>query len=112
MPRPAMGLLLRSEAEDVHSRALELLSKAGILFEDKEVEALVRSAGCEVRDGRVLIPEELVREALLKAPRRFALYDRDGNYVATLGEGALIFNPGSAAVRILDYGAGEPRPPT
>ncbi|MEM1929801.1 MAG: trimethylamine methyltransferase family protein [Thermofilaceae archaeon] len=112
MPRPAMGLLLRSEAEDVHSRALELLSKVGILFEDKEVEALVRSAGCEVRDGRVLIPEELVKEALLKAPRRFALYDRDGNYVATLGEGALIFNPGSAAVRILDYGAGEPRPPT
>lgn len=112
MPRPALGFLLRSEAEEVHSQALELLSKVGVYFEDKGVEKLMLEGGCELRDGRVLVPEELVREALSKAPKRFDLYDRDGSYVATLGSGALIFNPGSAAVKILDYGAREPRSPT
>ncbi|MCS7104323.1 MAG: trimethylamine methyltransferase family protein [Thermofilaceae archaeon] len=112
MPRPALGVLLRNEAEEVHSKALELLEKVGILFEDKLVEKLVKEAGCEVKDGRVLIREELVGEALSKAPKRFDLYDREGERVATLGDGALVFNPGSAAVRILDYGAKEPRPPT
>ena len=112
MPRPAIGLLLRSEAEEVHSRALEVLSKVGVYFEDKSVEKVMIDGGCELKEGRVLVPEELVKEALSKAPRRFDLYDRDGNYAATLGNGALLFNPGSAAVKILDYGAGEPRPPT
>ena len=112
MPRPAIGLLLRSEAEEVHSSALKLLSKVGIYFEDKSVEKVMIDGGCELKEGRVLVPEELVKEALSKAPRRFDLYDRDGDYVATLGNGALLFNPGSAAVKILDYGAGEPRPPT
>lgn len=111
MPRPVLGLLLRSEAEEAHSRALELLSKVGVYFEDKSVEKLMLDGGCELKEGRVLIPEELVKEALSKAPRRFDLYDRDGNRVATLGSGALLFNPGSAAVKILDYGAREPRPP-
>ena len=112
MSRPAIGLLLRSEAEEVHSRALEVLSKVGVYFEDKSVEKVMIDGGCELKEGRVLVPEELVKEALSKAPRRFDLYDRDGNYAATLGNGALLFNPGSAAVKILDYGAGEPRPPT
>ena len=112
MPRPAIGLLLRSEAEEVHSRALEILSKVGVYFEDESVEKVMIDGGCELKEGRVLVPEELVKEALSKAPRRFDLYDRDGNYAATLGNGALLFNPGSAAVKILDYGAGEPRPPT
>lgn len=112
MPRPAIGLLLRSEAEEVHSRALEVLSKVGVYFEDKSVEKVMIDGGCELKEGRVLVPEELVKEALSKAPRRFDLYDRDGNYAATLGNGALLFNPGSAAVKILDYGAGEPRPTT
>jgi len=112
VPRPAIGLLLRSEAEEVHSRALEVLSKVGVYFEDKSVEKVMIDGGCELKEGRVLVPEELVKEALSKAPRRFDLYDRDGNYAATLGNGALLFNPGSAAVKILDYGAGEPRPPT
>lgn len=112
MPRPISGLLLRDEAEQVHSLALEVLSKVGVFFEDKGVEKLMLEGGCELREGRVLVPEELVKEALAKAPRRFDLYDREGEYVATLGNGALIFNPGSAAVKILDYGAGEPRRPT
>jgi len=112
MARPVLTILSRSEAEQIHAAALELLKSIGVYFEDSEVAKILLDAGCEQRGGRILIPEHLVGEALRSTPKRFELYDRDGMSVATLGDGALIFNPGSAAVKILDYGSGEPRPPT
>ncbi|MEM4411525.1 MAG: trimethylamine methyltransferase family protein [Thermofilum sp.] len=112
MPRPRLLLLEKSDVEDVHSAALELLSKVGVRVEDSLVEKLLVSGGCALSGSRVLIPEDLVEEALRKAPKRIALHDREGRHVATLGEEALVFNPGSAAIRVLDYGSPEPRTPT
>ncbi|MCC6004619.1 MAG: trimethylamine methyltransferase family protein [Thermofilum sp.] len=102
----------RSDAEEIHAEALRVLSTIGVFFEDKGVEEIVVRAGGVRRDGRVLLPESLVEDSLKTVPRRIRLYDRDGNLVAVLGEGARVFNPGSAAIRILDYGATEPRSPT
>jgi trimethylamine--corrinoid protein Co-methyltransferase len=104
--------LSRSDAEEIHAEALRVLSTIGVFFEDKGVEEMVVRAGGVRRDGRVLLPESLVEDSLKTVPRRIRLYDRDGNLVAVLGEGARVFNPGSAAIRILDYGATEPRSPT
>jgi trimethylamine--corrinoid protein Co-methyltransferase len=104
--------LSRSDAEEIHAEALRVLSTIGVFFEDKGVEEIVVRAGGVRRDGRVLLPESLVEDSLKTVPRRIRLYDRDGNLVAVLGEGARVFNPGSAAIRILDYGATEPRSPT
>jgi len=112
MARPVLTTLSKSEVEQIHAAALELLKSVGVYFEDAEVAKILLDAGCEQRGSRILIPEHLVEEALKSAPKRFELYDRDGRRVATLGDGALIFNPGSAAVKILDYGSREPRPPT
>lgn len=58
-----------------------------------------------------MIPEELAKEALKKAPKTFDLYDRDGKYIATLGEGANIFAPGSAAIYMIDHRSKDVRPP-
>jgi trimethylamine--corrinoid protein Co-methyltransferase len=104
--------LSRSDAEEIHAEALRVLSTIGVFFEDKGVEEIVVKAGGVRRDGRVLLPESLVEDSLKTVPRKIRLYDRDGNLVAVLGEGARVFNPGSAAIRILDYGATEPRSPT
>ncbi len=112
MPKPVFKVLSSGEAEQVHAAALRLLSETGVYFEDKSVERILLEAGCEVKGGRVLVHEELVKEALSKTPGSFPLYDREGRLVATLGEGARVFNPGSAAVRILDYRSTEPRIPT
>ncbi|MCC6040084.1 MAG: trimethylamine methyltransferase family protein [Thermofilum sp.] len=112
MARPRLLVLDRDEADAVHSDALSLLGEVGVRLESREVEKLLLDAGCTLRGGRVLVPEELVREALAKAPKRIELYDRDGRRVSTLGEGALVFNPGSAAIKLLDFGSSEPRTPT
>lgn len=112
MPKPSLTILSRDEALEIHSRALDLLSRVGVKFEDPEVAKILLEFGAAKNDGRILIPEEMVNEALKKTPKKIDLYDRDGKRVATLGDGALVFNPGSAAIRILDYGAVEPRTPT
>jgi trimethylamine--corrinoid protein Co-methyltransferase len=111
MPRPLLTLLSLEEAREVHCKAIELLEKVGVKFEDREVAKTLLENGALERDGRVLIPEELVNEAVKLAPKRIELYDRDGSRVATLGESASIFNPGSAAIKILDYESLEPRSP-
>jgi trimethylamine--corrinoid protein Co-methyltransferase len=111
MPRPALTVLTPEEARIVHGRALELLSTVGVRIEDGEVARLLLEGGASERGSRIRIPEELVNEALRSAPRRIELYDREGRRVATLGESALLFCPGSAAVKLLDYGALEPRAP-
>lgn len=112
MPRPTLTVLSRDEALEIHGRALSLLSRVGVKFEDPEVAKILLDAGATESNGRVVMPEEMVSEALRNAPKKIDLYDRDGRRVATLGDGALIFNPGSAAIKILDYGAAEPRTPT
>ena len=63
------------------------------------------------REGqRVFAGERPVRAALATAPRRFAVFDRDGAPALDLGGDAVHFDPGSAALRILDPGTGR-RPP-
>jgi len=112
MPKPTLTTISRDEALEIHSRALDLLSRVGVRFEDIGVAKILLDAGATRADDRVLVPEEMVNEALKNAPKKIDFYDRDGKKVATLGDGALIFNPGSAAIKILDYGATEPRTPT
>ncbi len=111
MPRPVLTLLSRDEVEDIHSKAISLLESVGVFFDDKGIEKFLLDNGLELKNGRVLFREEVVREALSKAPRRIPLYDREGNLVSVLGEGKTIFDPGSAAIRILDFGSSEPRNP-
>ena len=110
--KPNLSLLSRDEAEEIHSEALRVLGTVGVFFEDKSVEEIVVKAGGVRKDGRVVLPESLVEDSLKTVPRRIRLYDREGNLVGVLGEGARIFDPGSAAIRILDYGSSEPRNPT
>ncbi|ABL78864.1 trimethylamine methyltransferase family protein [Thermofilum pendens] len=109
---PSVSVLSRREAEEITGEALRVLETVGVFFEDKGVERIALEGGGRLKDGRVLIPEDVVKEALRTAPRRIRLYDRDGREVAVLGEGARIFNPGSAAIRILDHGSQTPRNPT
>ncbi len=59
---------------------------------------LLLAAGATRRDGRLLLPEALVRAALATPPATFALCDRAGKPVLELGRGLTGFDPGSAAI--------------
>ncbi len=61
--------------------------------------------------GRFLASEDAVRVALATVPPRVVVYDRDGKPALDLGGDAVHFDPGSAALHILDPGSGRRRPP-
>jgi trimethylamine--corrinoid protein Co-methyltransferase len=64
------------------------------------------------REGRIArIPEKLARQALETAPREFTLYDLDGRPAVAYGGDHVHFDPGSAAISILDSETREQRPP-
>jgi trimethylamine--corrinoid protein Co-methyltransferase len=75
----AVGDLSVREAARIHERSLDLLEKAGIVFQTPCALSQLESAGCRVDYNRnwVSLPRELVEWALTKAPRVVRLCARD-----------------------------------
>ena len=67
-------------------------------------------AGSIADNGRVLIPEPLARKAISTAPESVTLYGRNGKPV-TVGGMNVNFDPGSAAIYILDSETRQIRQP-
>jgi trimethylamine--corrinoid protein Co-methyltransferase len=88
----------------VVDEALGLLRNPGVQVPNDEVASLLQDAGgrAEGSSRIVSIPSELVETALRSAPSHFSLYNADGVECVTYGSGAVHFNPGSAAVRLLE----------
>ena len=109
---PRFELFAPDEVERIVADALTVLATVGVDVENAEAADLLRSAGIHERDERFFPPEDAVRAALATAPRRFALYDRAGAPAVCYGEGRVHFDPGSAAIHLLDGESGERRPAT
>ncbi len=106
---PVTDLLDRRQLEAVVQHAMDTLAKVGIFCENPEALALLRDAGQQEREGRVLLDEALVRRGLETAPSRVVVYDRDGEPALDLGGRRVHFDPGSAALFVLDPGTGRRR---
>lgn len=100
--RPRLEFLAPEDVQRIISMACAVLERTGVLVESDDAGALLLEAGARPSGDRIVIPEPLVRRAIENAPRRVALYDRDGNLAMDLGGDRVHFDPGSAAVSILD----------
>jgi trimethylamine--corrinoid protein Co-methyltransferase len=93
-----------SAVERVVGEAAGLLEDPGVQVPEGEIYDALRDAGA--RDGgasgRVSIPGDMLEASLRSAPRRFSLYDTDGRECVAYGTDAVHFDPGSAAVRLLE----------
>jgi len=109
-----LRLLRNDEMNAIYSGALELLHKKGVKYHNSEALRIIGDSGGEVnqKDMVAKLPEELIKESIMKAPSKISLYDRNGRLVIVLEESNLIFNPGSAAINIIDMESGEIRKPT
>jgi len=110
--RPLLEMLSQPFLERIVSEAMEVLSKVGIFVENKDALALLDDAGARVdRNQRVLLPEDLVWRCVRSAPSPIQIFDRQGQ-ASMLLEGLNVhFDPGSAALKILDHRTGEARAP-
>lgn len=111
--RPTVRFLsaeqLASTLEDAH----RILDEVGVEVEVETARECLVAAGASIgTEGRVLIGAKLVNRALESVPHEFALFDRDGEPVCVLGHGEPHYCPGSAAIRVLDWGQPEMRPST
>src|SRR5512140_2610856 len=100
--RPTLSLLSPGEPERIVGEACRVLETVGVLVENEEGRGLLAKAGAGAANGRHHLPERLVREALATAPRRIVLYDVNGEPACDLGEDRVHFDPGSAAIHVLD----------
>lgn len=104
------------DSEDIaaiHAATLEVLSETGAFYEEPETVALLTSEGAVAdADGRVRIPEDLVRQALDSAPPALTLYGREGEHAMLLERGYVYCGTGSDCPNVLDSETGERRPAT
>jgi len=103
--RPKLELLRPELVESIVEEALAVLDSQGMFIENEEALGLFAEAGMKVDRPvrRVFITPALVRKCLASTPSTITLYDRRGERAYTVGGDEVHFDPGSAAVRILDY---------
>jgi trimethylamine:corrinoid methyltransferase-like protein len=107
--RPTLTLFSKEEPERIVEQACRVLETVGILVENEEGRSLLEAAGAGMQGGRHILPERLVRQALATVPRRVILYDVRGEIKCDLGDDRVHFDPGSAAIHILDPETGRRR---
>jgi len=113
MIRPKLQLLTQETVERVIAEAYDLLQDPGVRIHSDEALDLLAGAGSVVdRDSRVAsIPPDLVQQAVASVPASFYLHNSDGDPVVHYGDDDVQFDPGSAAIKILDHGSSASRPP-
>jgi len=99
------------KAEKVHRASLKVLAETGVKLDHEGAEKLFIDAGAERDNGRLLIPEKLVQQALDKmhSKEKLQLYDRDGEKATEVVIGKSRFGPGSDALYNIDFETGEKR---
>jgi len=111
--RPHLQFLSLETIERVVAEAYDLLADPGVQVHSDRALHLLAEHGAEVDfEAQVArIPADLARRAVETAPSSFHLYDADGQPVVHYGDDDVHFDPGSAAIEILDHGAKRSRSP-
>ncbi len=111
--RPGLTFLSADTIERVLAEGYDLLSDPGVRVHSDRALRLLAEHGAEVDfEARVArIPAALAHQAVEAAPRSFYLYDADGRPAVHYGDDDVHFDPGSAAIEIIDHGAKRSRSP-
>jgi len=111
--RPELRLLSDDLVTRILDEGFQLLIDPGIRIYNAEALDLLAAAGAEIDRATQIaaIPERIARQALATAPHAFDLYDLDGRPAVHYGGDRVHFDPGSAAISLLDSDGRVQRPP-
>ncbi|MFX0040811.1 MAG: trimethylamine methyltransferase family protein [Promethearchaeota archaeon] len=107
--RPKIKILDNQHKEKILEEAKLILENQGIFIENHEAIDLFNQQGINHEGSRYFIPSDLIDRCLKTVPSEIKLYDREGNQHTTLKDDNVNFDPGSAAIFILDDKTGEIR---
>lgn len=111
--RPTLELLHTDAIESIVKEAYSVLEKTGVFVENDEARSLLQEAGVRV-DGtskRAYIQDDVIVSCLERVPGKIGVYDRTRNMAMDLQGVNSHFDPGSAAINILDSESGDIRKP-
>ena len=87
----------------IHAATVEVLSETGVVYEEKEAQDLLSSAGAVVDDdGLAKIPEALLERVIDATPSSWLLYSRDGEEAMRLERGYAYCGTGSDCPYVID----------
>ena len=107
--RPKIKILDDEHKRLILEEAKGILETQGVFIENQEAIELFEKQGMSRVGQRFFIPPDLIDTCLRSTPNNITLYDRDGNESISLKEDNVNFDPGSAAIFILDEKSGEIR---
>jgi len=113
MERPKLEMISDQQVERILSEAFIVLEKVGVLIENEEALKLLETGGARVdRSARkAYFPSRLIDQCVASAPHRITVYDRNEQPAMTLEGNQIHFDPGSAALTILDWETQRQRKP-
>jgi trimethylamine--corrinoid protein Co-methyltransferase len=111
--RPTLQLLSKDLTERILAEAREILSKLGVEIHNPGVLRLLADHGARIdpTNQRAFLKDDIIDKSLRTAPRGFKLFDALGNETCDFAGENVYFNPGSAAINILDGATGQMRRP-
>jgi trimethylamine--corrinoid protein Co-methyltransferase len=107
--RPLLRVLDPAEPALLVEEAIAVLESVGVRVDSAPGRTLLLDGRAEAAGDRIRIPERLVRDALVTVPHEIHLFDREGGPAAELAGDIVNFDPGSAAIHILDSATGKRR---
>jgi trimethylamine--corrinoid protein Co-methyltransferase len=108
--KPRLQVLSDEQIEQIHLATLEVLERIGIEITHPQALALLDGAGARIDGNRVRIPGWVVEDAILKAPSRVVLGQRDGQRSVFLEGSRTWFGPTVDCVDYLDPFTDKRRP--
>lgn len=111
--RPKLEFLSQDLIKKIINEAYAILDKKGVFVENQQALSLLERARMKVNKNaqRAHIRSQLVEECLQSAPSTIKLFDRTGEEEYIIGKDYFHFDPGSAAITILDHQTQEQRKP-
>ncbi|MGD8998660.1 MAG: trimethylamine methyltransferase family protein, partial [Anaerolineae bacterium] len=97
------------QVREIHYATLAILSHTGVEMQDPQGREILLEAGAWESHNRIKIPENLVSDAIDRAPSRIPMHDRLGNLTMPLELGKVFFGSGSDTTFTLDVETGERR---
>jgi len=107
--RPQIKVLDEDYKNKIFNEAKNILETQGVFVENEDAIELFTKNGITHKDSRFFIPSDIVDKCLSTVPNEIKLFDREGNEHINLKNDEVHFDPGSAAIFILDVNTGDIR---
>lgn len=103
------SMLTEDQCEVILLTAMELIERTGVEVLSGDAVAALKAYGCWVDGSMVRVPSTLVEKALLAAPSRLTICDRNSKRAMRLEAGAVHYGPGTGNEEVVDVASGEVR---